>query len=371
MNIFRSEEHFRQEAGEYVAQSEQMADSDYSLYKSKDPFPSIPSALLNSADIYKYIQKTGMIYPFYPDKLKGATYQVKIGGNCTYWDEKDVKIDVNLDSGESFTLKRNSIVFVELEPFFRVPDYLVLRFNLKISHVYKGLLLGTGPIVDPGFRGKLNIPLHNLTNNEYIFKKGDALIEMEFTKLSPNNSWEGTEDYGINGHYISFPDKKFDRGIAVYIKDALEDAFPKDLERGNGTRQVVNNAVPVAIRNANESSEEALTNSRNAVQDIQKIKKYSYWGGIIAILTTVATLISITVAVFTLIADTNARLDNFQLNPLEFQIQEKQDFQKRIDDLTIQIEDVKKEKLELENSILEMQKTIDFMQEEVHEEEFK
>ncbi len=30
------------------------------------------------------------------------------------------------------------------------------------SIVYKGLLLGTGPIVDPGFVGKLYIPLHKL-----------------------------------------------------------------------------------------------------------------------------------------------------------------------------------------------------------------
>lgn len=30
---------------------------------------------------------------------------------------------------------------------------MVLRFNLSVSNAYKGVLLGTGPIVDPGFEG--------------------------------------------------------------------------------------------------------------------------------------------------------------------------------------------------------------------------
>jgi hypothetical protein len=66
---------------------------------------------------------------------------------------------------------------------------MVLRFNLQVQNVYKGLLLGTGPIVDPGFVGKLFIPLHNLTSNEYKIKSNAALIDIEFTKLSASEDW--------------------------------------------------------------------------------------------------------------------------------------------------------------------------------------
>ena len=50
--------------------------------------------------------------------------------------------------------------------------------------MHRGLLLGTGPLVDPGFHGRLLIPLHNLTSDEYTIRGDEGLIWMEFTKTS-------------------------------------------------------------------------------------------------------------------------------------------------------------------------------------------
>ena len=130
-----------------------------------------------------YVKRTGLIYPFYDKDLKSASYTARIAGKCKFWDEeakqfieKDLK-----SSGDKIILKPNSIAFVGIEPTFRLPDYIALRFNLKITHVYRGLLLGTGPLIDPGFVGKISIPLHNLTSNEYIFSFNESLIWIEFT----------------------------------------------------------------------------------------------------------------------------------------------------------------------------------------------
>lgn len=176
--------------------SDQDADSRYQNWKEKDPYPEVAAALLNSADIKAYVKTTGMIYPFDEEELQSASYKVKIGGKVIYWEydeqskNKIQKVELNLTTQlDGFDLAPNSIAFVELEPCFRIPEYMALRFNLKIKHIYKGLLLGTGPLVDPGFVGKLFIPLHNLTHNTYHFKYGDTLITMEFTKLSGNNKW--------------------------------------------------------------------------------------------------------------------------------------------------------------------------------------
>ena len=80
---------------------------------------------------------------------------------CTEMNEHVQKVELNLkEKLDGFDLAPNSIAFVALEPCFRIPEYMALRFNLKIKHIYKGLLLGTGPLVDPGFSGKLFIPLH-------------------------------------------------------------------------------------------------------------------------------------------------------------------------------------------------------------------
>ena len=151
---------------------DKVAEKRFQAFSSKDPYPQIAPALLNSADILKYVISTGMIYPFDYSKLEGASYDVKLAGKVVYWDEKGNKIVKNIvenpikeDEVQDFILQKNSIAFVTLEPIFRIPDYIALRFNLKISHIYKGLLLGTGPLVDPGFVGRLSIPLHNLTAN--------------------------------------------------------------------------------------------------------------------------------------------------------------------------------------------------------------
>ena len=52
----------------------------YNKWKQIDPYPNIDPALLNSADIQAYIEKVAMVSPFYPENLKGASYDVAIKG---------------------------------------------------------------------------------------------------------------------------------------------------------------------------------------------------------------------------------------------------------------------------------------------------
>jgi deoxycytidine triphosphate deaminase len=152
--------------------SKEEAERRFKEAASKDPFPNIQPALLNSADIFDYVAKTAMIWPFKGEEIKSASYPARIGRHVVSWQENGKESDVELRDGEAFTLAPNSITFIETEEVFRLPDYIALRFNLKISNVHKGLLLGTGPLVDPGFEGKLLIPLHNLTSNDYVFRQG-------------------------------------------------------------------------------------------------------------------------------------------------------------------------------------------------------
>ena len=141
------------------------AEKLYQATKDADPFPHIPPALLNSADIHDYIEATGMVYPYDPKFMKSSSYEAQIGERAIYWDEKGEKKIVPLTETSSVKLAPNSLVFFETKQEFRLPPYMAIRFNLRITNVHKGLLLGTGPLVDPGFCGKLLIPIHNLTNN--------------------------------------------------------------------------------------------------------------------------------------------------------------------------------------------------------------
>lgn len=168
----------------------------------------IPHALLSSGDITRVVRATGAISPFYEgggrrSRLKKASYEGRIGSKAyeyrnlkriqAFKREFDVPFviekyelkeifDASKDNG--LVVPKNGIIFVETDLEFRIPDFLALRFNLQIKHVHRGLLLGTGPLVDPGFVGKLCIPIHNLTDEDYYIDKNDGLIWIEFTKTS-------------------------------------------------------------------------------------------------------------------------------------------------------------------------------------------
>jgi deoxycytidine triphosphate deaminase len=196
----------------------------FEQFKSLDPLPNIPPALLNSGDIYDYARITGMVYPFNHDhgtkKLKSASYEIDFLGEIYWVDENDKSHKQSVKKKDDyFDLKKNSIAYIYLETEFRLPDYLAIRFNLKITCVHRGLLLGTGPLVDPGFCGRLLVPLHNLTSEDYRIYGGDGLIWVEFTKLSPHAHW-GKQLRANAAPYIPFPKNKAALSPIEYFKKA-------------------------------------------------------------------------------------------------------------------------------------------------------
>lgn len=261
----------------------------YNKWKQIDPYPNIDPALLNSADIQAYIEKVAMVSPFYPENLKGASYDVAIKGKVVYWDEKGEKKEKNLlREGDSFDLSPNSIAFVTMEPEFRIPYYIALRFNLKITHIYKGLLLGTGPLVDPGFCGKLSIPLHNLTGNTYRFFKGDGLITMELTKMSKNKLWEKNM---VNvGHSNVYTVNKIqnDRQVDEYVAKALK----KD--RLNSVISSIPNTM-IESHKAITEAQETISKMEIASENAKKWSNIINIAGIVGIVTVVITSVTLTI----------------------------------------------------------------------------
>lgn len=200
----------------------------YERHKTSDPFQDIAPALLNSADIQRYVKAVGLVTNFNAKNLKSATYRIELFGEVFVWDDGEPLAKQKLTpqitllytkAKDSFVLKRNSIVFVSLRDQFRLPNYIALRFNLSIRLVHQGLLLGTGPLVDPGFEGRLLVPIHNLTSNDYMLRAGDEFIWVEFTKISSDETWGGikrTDGY----KFIGFPEDKKKLGAEEYFKKA-------------------------------------------------------------------------------------------------------------------------------------------------------
>lgn len=241
-----------------------------------DPFPDIPPALLSSEHIKAYVRETGMIYPFRDDstRLKSASYEVSAGGNFIYWDEDGKKFSSPITKDGTFTLRPNSISFVQIESEFRLPHYIAVRFNLRITHVHRGLLLGTGPLVDPGFHGNLLIPLHNLTSAEYTIRGDEGLIWMEFTKTSH-------------------------RATESRVRDAPQDIFIKTEARKNdqppeyyfdraSKNMPIRSSIPVVVADARKLAQSAA----NAAKAAERLNRIFVGAGILAIVGIIVGLFS-------------------------------------------------------------------------------
>jgi deoxycytidine triphosphate deaminase len=228
-------------------------------YANEDPLRSVPCALLSSAEIHDYARITGMLFPFFPEALKPASYEAHIGGEFIRWDEQGHRHKCQVRRGDPCKLLANSITFVQVEPKFRLPNYIAVRFNLRITHVHRGLLLGTGPLVDPGFEGKLLIPLHNLTASEYDLDTNAALIWIEFTKTT-FSCLPKEEIASKNRHFIPFPSDKKNLTPDYYLLkanggDPIRSSIPDALARGR--EDAANSALSA------KSAEEKVTSLRN------------------------------------------------------------------------------------------------------------
>jgi hypothetical protein len=245
------------------AATEEEARSRFEAFRSSDPFPDIPPSLLNTADLLDYIAATGMIFPFQMPAdlakgLKPASCAVAFSGRVMSWSPdlerpgKFEPFDKDLKPGEILKLPPNSIVFITLQPYFRLPDYIALQFNLEIKQIYRGLLVGTGPLVDPGFEGFLSVPVHNLTANDYELRAGDPLVWMDFTKLSPNRRWDIRAR--ISGRpFVPFPPQKLERkGLDDYLKAAASEpivsSIPVEVGRARHAAESAKKSVAV-LRN--------------------------------------------------------------------------------------------------------------------------
>ena len=271
-----------------------------------DPFPEISPSLLSGDHIRDYVMATGAIAPFYIDggrhsRLKKASYEGRIGRNAYVYNKKG-RLE-GLELVEHLKVEANSIVFVESDLDFRLPDFIALRFNLQIRHVHRGLLLGTGPLVDPGYWGKLCIPLHNLTDENYSIPLDDGLIWVEFTKTTVARQTDGTEPR----RPLDLSDKKEGYwDIREFIDRA---ARPRNSTGESISIRSSISKVRERAENAESSAEIAKRSATDARNEASRMSARITVGGFI---TALLLVIGIATFIFTVYNSLAPRIDDLQ-----------------------------------------------------------
>lgn len=237
----------------------------------------IPDTLLTSKHIMEVVQATGIVSPFFysdglrKDRLKKAAYEGRVGSKAYIYKEKNCPEKIfDSSTDEYLMVPRNSIVFVESDLDFRIPDFIALRFNLQIQHVHRGLLLGTGPLIDPGFWGKLCIPLHNLTDEDYEIPKNEGLIWIEFTKTTlPSN-----ETDKARAPQASSNERKEHWDIEKFLHKAAD--------QYRGHKVPIKSSLPTMFKKANDAVEKSAEDAATAAKEAGSLRTLNIYAMVAA-----------------------------------------------------------------------------------------
>ena len=265
---------------------------NHQFYEFDPFFGKIYPSLLNSMDIKNYIDKGCLIEEadFDVQRLKTASYEMRFLGQLYDWvispGGKMQKRCREVYDGVEIELPANSITYLWMKEKIMLPEYIAARFNLHIAHVHKGILLGTGPLIDPGFFGSLLIPLHNLTDNDYKLKGGDGVIWVEFTKVSQNAFWSQSEK-NQRPHYLRpFPVSKHLDNPDRYIEKS-------GIAKAGGVQSAFKGAL-----------DQARNNAQGAQRKVKSLRKLGVLGLLIGTLTILVSIGSLVYSGYNFISRT-------------------------------------------------------------------
>jgi deoxycytidine triphosphate deaminase len=146
-----------------------------------DPEPNVRGILLSDR-IEAYVKKFGLLvdaHDFREINLKPASYSLTLAAKYYLNGETN-----EIGSGGYLVIPPNSFVIAGIKEKLILPHWCAVRFGLRVAYVYRGLLMGAGPQVDPGFEGNLGCPLHNLTDRAARIKLDEPFAWIDFTKTS-------------------------------------------------------------------------------------------------------------------------------------------------------------------------------------------
>jgi deoxycytidine triphosphate deaminase len=148
--------------------------------------------VLLSDKIEEYVKRYQLITPFDASKLKPAAYKLSVGESYA----------MNGDIGRLEPTGTNAIVIppfgvviVQTLERINMPNFLIGRWNIRVSWAYQGLFWVGGPQVDPSFRGHLFCPLYNFSDQAVTIRYGDAIAIIDFV----------TTTMPIRGDSIPYP----------------------------------------------------------------------------------------------------------------------------------------------------------------------
>ncbi len=149
-----------------------------------DPDKTSHPGLLLSDRIMFYCKKVNLIWPYDEQYVEPASYTLHAGNEYLIAVRPGQVESRNLEKEGKVVIPRNALIYIRFLEEVNIPHYMIARFNLRVTQVYRGLLLGTGPQVEPGYMGLLGCPIHNFTDEDKTIEFFEGLVTIDFEKTT-------------------------------------------------------------------------------------------------------------------------------------------------------------------------------------------
>lgn len=135
--------------------------------------------VLNKEEIEK--QGENLIKPCDHKKIKYASYDLSVGEEYRLSSEKEVR---RVPKNGVLKIPPYEVCFVLTEETVNLPANICALIFSRHRAAKEGFLMHPQPPVDPGYKGKLYILFHNLSNQSVSLQRGEHLATIVFLKLS-------------------------------------------------------------------------------------------------------------------------------------------------------------------------------------------
>jgi dCTP deaminase len=139
--------------------------------------------LMHDAEILKAIENKEMaIEPFDKDNLKGASFDLTLGGEALV-SNRDEKV-ILAPSGGRLKLEAGDFALVLTKEKVKLPLNIAASIGMRSTLARSGLILLHGMQVDPGWDAHLRFGLYNASPRKIMLDYGDDICMVEFHKLA-------------------------------------------------------------------------------------------------------------------------------------------------------------------------------------------
>lgn len=137
--------------------------------------------LLNDDEIKKAMDTDGLIIDnFSEERLQPASYDMRLGKEAFTSSGRE-KVDV--EGRGTLIIEAGDFAMVTTLEQITMPLKLAAHIGLRSEFARKGVVLLSGPQIDPGFEGLLVVGLCNLSPNDIVMTFKQPFCTIEFIKL--------------------------------------------------------------------------------------------------------------------------------------------------------------------------------------------